>query len=75
MNLQQYASFVWGGRSMNMQEYVKLVQRMRFKQQHYFRNRDRAILNECRDLERRVDEATATILYPPTPGLFEEPVK
>ena len=73
MNLQEYASFVWGGRSMNMQEYVKMVERMRVKQRQYFRTRDTIVLQECRDLERRVDEATAAILHPPTPGLFEEP--
>ena len=57
---------------MTIEQYSSLVKRMRSKQKDYFRTRDRTVLNECRDLERRVDEATEAILNPQPPALFED---
>ena len=48
----------------------ELVRLMRAKQKQYFRTHDRALLNHCRDMERRVDEA---LKGPKPPGLFDEP--
>lgn len=54
---------------MTDHDFRALVKLLRQKQKEYFRTRDQAILNQCRDLERRVDEA----LLPPKPaGLFDQ---
>lgn len=56
---------------MNDSEFRDIVGRMRAKQKEYFRTRDVTVLKECKDLERRADEA----LLPPkikTPDLFGE---
>ena len=52
---------------MTADDFKDLVRRMRAKQKEYFRKRDNTILNECKDLERRVDDA----LNNKTPDMFE----
>lgn len=53
---------------MNIDEFKDLVRRMRTKQKEYFRTRDSTVLNESKDLERRVDE----VLNNKTPNMFAE---
>ena len=52
---------------MTETEFRNLVRMMRDYQKKYFRSRDQSVLNQCRDLERRVDEA---LLPPKTPSMF-----
>lgn len=40
-----------------MEEFYNLVAEMRAKQKEYFRTRDANVLNEAKDLEKRVDKA------------------
>jgi hypothetical protein len=52
---------------MSHDEFKDLVRRMRSKQKEYFRGgRVGSVLNECKDLERRVDD----VLADKTPDLF-----
>lgn len=51
---------------MSHDDFKDLVRRMRAKQKEYFRKRDHTVLNECKDLERRVDES----LNNKTPDMF-----
>ena len=54
-----------------VQELADLVKRMRDKQTEYFtRGRQLAVLQEARDLERRVDEAVQKVRGEYTPPLF-----
>jgi hypothetical protein len=51
---------------MDIEEYARLVARMRAKQKEFFGGRKTAqTVGEAKDLERRVDRATAEILDPP----------
>ncbi len=43
----------------------------RKKQRAYFQSRQPSLLNECRDLEKRLDRLLDSILRPETPGLFD----
>lgn len=53
---------------MDYDAFIDLVRRMRKAQKNYFATRDKTVLRESKDLERRVD----MMLDPPveTPGLF-----
>lgn len=53
---------------MSPEDFVTLVRRMRAKQREYSRDRKPSVLNESRDLERRVDNALAE--YEAGPDLF-----
>lgn len=57
---------------MTLEELARLVADMREAQKRYFRTKDVKFLNQSKDLERRVDKATADILNPPSPGLFDQ---
>lgn len=52
-----------------MDEFRDLVRRMRAKQREYFRVRTAEVLRECKDLERRVDEALES--HTKTPSMFD----
>jgi hypothetical protein len=41
---------------MNAEQFFRLTEKMRAKQQEYFRTRSQRALHESKDLERRVDE-------------------
>lgn len=49
---------------------VKLVKAMRDKQKEYFKSRNNFVLNEARDLERKVDMLIDQL---ESPGLFDQP--
>lgn len=53
-----------------MDEFRDLVRRMRAKQKDYFRSRSPETLRECKDLERRVDEALESRVK--TPSMFDQ---
>ncbi|MFO0806049.1 MAG: hypothetical protein U0791_23335 [Gemmataceae bacterium] len=56
-----------------MDDFQKLVKQMRTKQREYFRTRTSEVLRECKDLERRVDEAVAKALVKEASrNLFEQ---
>lgn len=56
---------------MTAHELADLVKKMRDKQTEYFRRgRQASVLQECRDLERRVDEAVQKVRGEYTPPLF-----
>lgn len=55
---------------MPLDEFKDLIRRMREKQKTYFRTRDAAVLRECKDLERRVDDELDARFH--TPALFED---
>ncbi len=56
---------------MTLDELAALVSRMRAKQKEYFKKRTPTILQESKDLERRVDDALDEIAGKKTPGLFD----
>ena len=49
---------------LTLKELAGLVEAMRKRQSEYFRTRNHTVLNECRNLERHVDEAVQEILHP-----------
>lgn len=50
-----------------LREFASLVSRMRAKQKAFFKSKDRELLRECTDLERRVDAEAARLLQPSLP--------
>ena len=52
-----------------MDEFKDMVAKMRQKQKDYFKTRDSTVLRECKDWERRVDQALETP-KPKEPDLF-----
>lgn len=58
---------------MTLAEFADLVARMRRSQTAYFRSRSPAVLAECRDFERRVDDALNVVTGRTTPSLFDPP--
>lgn len=55
---------------MDAIEFAKLVHQMRTAQKRYFAHRDN--LDECKKLERIVDQCAKQILEPKHPTLFDE---
>lgn len=56
----------------SLKEYAGLVRDMRALQNRYFREgRSSEVLRLCKEAERAVDRATAAILDPPAPTLFD----
>ena len=55
-----------------VRQVITLVRRMRARQRAYFRTRDVATLRECRDLERRVDQALTALDLIERPRLFAD---
>jgi hypothetical protein len=49
---------------MEIKEYAALVERMRTAQNEYFRTRAGSILAVSKSIEKKVDEATESILGP-----------
>lgn len=60
---------------MTLEEFAKLVKRMRDKQKEYFRLRNGTVLSESKNLEGHIDRAVEEILNPKAPGLFDEPIQ
>lgn len=58
---------------MDLESFARLVRDMRQKQKAYFAGRSQTVLQESKDLERRVDTAVKVVLEPPVPGLFDAP--
>ena len=56
---------------MDAKELARQVLHVLDMQKCYFRERSQTLLNECRDLERRLRATCKEILNPPQPGLFE----
>lgn len=58
---------------MTIQEYAALVRDMRALQNRYFKEgRSTDVLRQSKDAEKAVDRATAAILDPPEPALFDD---
>lgn len=63
---------------MDSAEFVNLVAQMRLKQKAYFRYRDKKaleackVLEECRKLEQKVDDAIEAAVEAEQPSLFDE---
>lgn len=55
-----------------IEELAGLARRMREAQRRYFRERTPGSLEESKRLERELDRATAEVLDPRPPSLFEE---
>ncbi|MFZ4705428.1 MAG: hypothetical protein ACOYMF_05415 [Bacteroidales bacterium] len=58
---------------IELTEYAELVARMRKAQRNYFRTRSPQDLQDSKNLEKLVDQATLNIMIPsskPTPTLF-----
>jgi hypothetical protein len=53
--------------------FLDLVTRMRTHQKKFFRTRDTTLIAECRDHERRVDDAEKVLRGRLTPSLFANP--
>jgi hypothetical protein len=61
----------WKGR---LSMYAELVREMRDIQRRFFKGeKSAAVVRQAKSLESRVDQATAAILDPPPPSLFDNP--